>query len=298
MSPIGGHLAVLEGSIPLRRLYARLFGTRDLGMQIRGRHLLRATSGLGGERVLDLGCGNGVLTTEVARRQPRSRVVGMDLDEDLVAQARALAEASRLENVRFLAGDASRLPPNPQYDLVVLSDVLEHLDDPTSALCNAAAALRLGGHLVLHVPSGRNPVPLLSPWISRSAQVWAPLGETAPGAHGAPAAAPRFRPHGIAGPFEFPGHRREGFSAEELRDLLQAARLRTVAVRPTWGPLERICAELWLLLWQRRARLYNLLHPLLLAVSLLDLLLLRSTAFYERNSNGLLVVAVRDAPNP
>jgi SAM-dependent methyltransferase len=77
-----------------------------------------------GERVLDIGCGNGAVANSMAT-QAQALVVGIDLDEESVAAARRLF---RHPNLTFIHGDVwQELPPGP-FETVVLSGVLEHFE--------------------------------------------------------------------------------------------------------------------------------------------------------------------------
>ena len=75
------------------------------------------------ERVLDIGCGMGVLTYDVAERAG-AYVVGIDLNPDSIAQARQRYAHPRVE---YRVGDALKELPDEHFDVVVLSNVLEHL---------------------------------------------------------------------------------------------------------------------------------------------------------------------------
>lgn len=76
-----------------------------------------------GQTVLDIGCGNGAVTADIARLTG-AKVLGIDKDEGNIAQARALCADGR---VKFICGDALTAEL-PQADVIVLSNVLEHLD--------------------------------------------------------------------------------------------------------------------------------------------------------------------------
>jgi len=78
-------------------------------------------------RILDFGCGYGMLSNLLALRSPRREVVGIDLNRDRIGvAARSVAER---KNVRFHLGDVETLDPEP-FDAVVMTDVLHHIDDP------------------------------------------------------------------------------------------------------------------------------------------------------------------------
>ena len=79
-----------------------------------------------GSRVLDIGCGYGAVARSIATRVPGSTVVGVELDQARLAQARA---GSVPANLTFVEADARRdLPPGP-WHVVVLSNILEHIED-------------------------------------------------------------------------------------------------------------------------------------------------------------------------
>ncbi|MCB2189698.1 MAG: class I SAM-dependent methyltransferase [Deltaproteobacteria bacterium] len=100
-----------------------------------------------GERVLDLGCGDGALARELAERAG-AVVVGVDLDPRRVEQAAARHPHSR---VTYHLGDVrGELPPGP-FHTVVLSNVLEHLPGRVEFLRELMARVR-PARLLLRVP--------------------------------------------------------------------------------------------------------------------------------------------------
>jgi SAM-dependent methyltransferase len=81
-----------------------------------------------GERVLDLGCGVGALASSVACTS-KAHVTGIDWSPANLAKARAAAP-----NVRFIEGDITKARLPETFDAIVLSNVLEHLDDRAALL--------------------------------------------------------------------------------------------------------------------------------------------------------------------
>lgn len=76
------------------------------------------------DKVLDIGCGNGVLTFEVAKKA--KKVVGIDLDEKNIKIAKKKYQAP---NIEYLVGDAVKDLPNQRFDVIILSNVLEHIEN-------------------------------------------------------------------------------------------------------------------------------------------------------------------------
>jgi SAM-dependent methyltransferase len=86
-----------------------------------------------GERVLDVGCGCGAVAFSMA--QSGAMVTGIDLDEGNIRKAK---ERYSHPNLTFVLGDACRDVPVGKYDFVVLSNVLEHIEDRPQFLKNLA----------------------------------------------------------------------------------------------------------------------------------------------------------------
>lgn len=98
--------------------------------------------------ILDVGCGEGVLTERWAQRLESGRVVGVDLDDPGL---RSHWAARRRPNLEFVAGQAQELPFAPQeFDLVTAIESLEHVAEPRRVLEEMARVARR--HLLVSVP--------------------------------------------------------------------------------------------------------------------------------------------------
>jgi SAM-dependent methyltransferase len=103
-----------------------------------------------GERVLDVGCGSGVVTRDIARRVgPDGRVIGLDASPAFLAVARDLAREAGLEaGVEFREGDARALPfDEGAFDAVVAATALAHVPDGTRAIPEMVRVTRPGGRV-------------------------------------------------------------------------------------------------------------------------------------------------------
>jgi ubiquinone/menaquinone biosynthesis C-methylase UbiE len=98
-----------------------------------------------GWRCLDVGCGDGQVTVQLARTAgPGGRAVGVDVDDDALAIAREAAEQAGVE-AQFVRADASEPPERDAFDLAYARLVLSHLPDAVAALRAMRAAVRPGG---------------------------------------------------------------------------------------------------------------------------------------------------------
>jgi SAM-dependent methyltransferase len=101
-------------------------------------------------RVLDLGCGLGVSSIALARAYPRVRVVGVDLDEASVTEARTTAaEAGVADRVTFRVGDAALVASEAPFDLVTIFEALHDMGDPVGAFRVARALLASDGNVLV-----------------------------------------------------------------------------------------------------------------------------------------------------
>jgi SAM-dependent methyltransferase len=104
-----------------------------------------------GQRVLDVGCGIGIDVIELAARVATSgAVVGLDADSDMVQQAAQQLALAGIQNAIVATASAHALPfVTGHFDAVRSERMLQHLDDPRSALEEMVRVTRVGGRVVL-----------------------------------------------------------------------------------------------------------------------------------------------------
>jgi 2-polyprenyl-6-hydroxyphenyl methylase / 3-demethylubiquinone-9 3-methyltransferase len=121
-------------------------GLHELNV-VRVNYFRTAFKGFRGKRVLDVGCGGGILAESLAREG--AQVVGIDPSERSIAAACAHAEQSKLA-IDYRSGAAETLDAGElgaPFDLVFAVDVLEHVDDLDRTLAAIARVLAPGGGL-------------------------------------------------------------------------------------------------------------------------------------------------------
>ena len=97
-----------------------------------------------GDSVLDIGCGNGYLTYDISEKA--KKVVAVDLDRKNIELAR---KKFFRQNITYLVGDATKLNLKEKFDVVVLSNILEHIEDRHSFL---ARIYTLAEKFLIRVP--------------------------------------------------------------------------------------------------------------------------------------------------
>ncbi|KAK4946363.1 hypothetical protein LTR10_014561 [Elasticomyces elasticus] len=86
-------------------------------------------------RILDVGCGPGTITADLAALVPQGSVIGGDAVESVLQQASAFASSRDLTNITFQKIDANNLPfPDNTFDIVYCHQVLQHVKDPVQIL--------------------------------------------------------------------------------------------------------------------------------------------------------------------
>jgi trans-aconitate 2-methyltransferase len=107
----------------------------------------------GTERVLDLGCGNGRITGEIAARLPLGSIVGVDSSADMIAFASNQFGPAPQPNLRFEVADARHLPFREEFDLIVSLNALHWIPEQDEALRSIRSALKSNGFAQLRLVS-------------------------------------------------------------------------------------------------------------------------------------------------
>jgi len=129
------------------------------------RLLLEALEIEPGQRICDLGCGNGFYTVELARLVgPAGTVYAVDIQPEMLRMLAGRAKSERLGNIRPILGTVidPRIPPG-SCDLVLCVDVYHEFSHPEQMLERIRAGLAPGGRLVLAEFRGEDPAVPIKP---------------------------------------------------------------------------------------------------------------------------------------
>lgn len=98
--------------------------------------------------VLDVGCGPGNITADLARRMSAGSIIGIDQSGDVIARASLDFPIASHPNLSFRVGDVYHLDfPDASFDVVYVHQVLQHLGDPMAALREMSRVLKPSGIL-------------------------------------------------------------------------------------------------------------------------------------------------------
>jgi SAM-dependent methyltransferase len=185
-------------------------------------------------RVLDAGCGDGRLTLHIASRHPEWTLVGVDVGDELLADARERAAHHGIHNVRFQHADLTNPLPERGFDVVMGIEIMSEIPDHHRALQILADAVAPGGLLLVHVPE----------------RSWRPI---------LPGSEPIWR-------YEV----RHGYGEDELAQALRAVGLHDVEVVPTLRGTATVAQEIRDRFKAAPLALRSLLYPFLAAAVQLE----------------------------
>lgn len=102
------------------------------------------------EKILDVGCASGWFIFEISKKYPKSYCFGIDIYEKGIDYAK-----KKYSHIKFKTADAHKIPYEKEvFDIVICTEVLEHVDDPKLVLTEIKRVLKKGGIAVIELDSG------------------------------------------------------------------------------------------------------------------------------------------------
>jgi len=136
------------------------------------KHVIDQTQKRGREiRILDAGCGNGNISISIGSLGS-NRIIGIDPDIKSIEKARRL---NPFENVTFLCRKVEDLHFPERFDVIICSEVLEHLERPEQMLNVLKDVLREDGVFLFTIPNGYGPLEIINHIHFKANNTW--LGE-------------------------------------------------------------------------------------------------------------------------
>lgn len=106
------------------------------------------------EKILDVGCGDGKITAEIATRVPNGSVVGVDVSPAMIEFAKGAFPQKNFPNLQFLLKDAQKLDFENEFDTIFSFTTLQWIQNHDAFLEGAYNGLKSGGTLAVTMPMG------------------------------------------------------------------------------------------------------------------------------------------------
>ncbi len=244
----------------IQKTFVRLFGIPILGMRIRARVIIPIINKLlldSNCRILDAGCGRGMFTFYMAKKFRKCTVTGIDLDQTQLEINKKISKKLNYRNCEFVNRDIKSLDNQIQWDFILTTDLLEHLENDQNQCRLFYNSMSSGAKILIHVPH-----------ITRNL-----FG---------------FRMQNFMG---IEGHVRPGYTMEDICNMLNAAGFVIEKAFYNYGYFETLSNSISYLITggrEKRKLLYALCFPLLLILSLPD------RFGRVRQGSGIVVLAVKN----
>ncbi len=116
----------------------------------------------GDEALLDVGCGDGKITAEIAKALPHGRVVGVDSSQEMINLAQSAFPQKAHGNISFELMDARKLTFQSEFDVVFSNAALHWIVDQEAVLQGVQKSLKIGGRLLFQMAGKGNAKDVLS----------------------------------------------------------------------------------------------------------------------------------------
>ena len=236
-------------------MFYRLFGHHELGLRNRAFYVTREVRSLKNlPYILDAGSGDGSYSFWLAKKYPYANITAVEINEDLVCGCKVISRKMNLPNVIFVHADLQKYVLQEDFDLILLIDVLEHIEDDSMVLMNLFRSLKVGGKFILRVPKKHQ---LQRKIFAR----WLPK-------------------------LKYP-HVRDEYTGEEIRDKVVSAGFNLKKVVYTSGFLATLAWEAGKILEKHSRFLFVVAFPILLFLCYFDSLIPNS------KGDGFLITAIK-----
>jgi trans-aconitate methyltransferase len=125
------------------------YAANSVVQQTWARELIAKLKLHGNEHILDVGCGDGKVTAELAQAVPNGFVIGADASAEMIAFAKKVFPVKKPPNLKFQVMDARKIKSGRRFDLIFSNAALHWVDDHQAILRGMALVLKPGGRLIV-----------------------------------------------------------------------------------------------------------------------------------------------------
>lgn len=130
---------------------AKDYAENSTAQQSWARELMSKLELKGNETIMDIGCGDGKITAELASRVPNGNVTGIDSSLSMIKMAKATFPSNKWTNLYFRKMDAVKLHFDEEFDVVFSNAVLHWVKDQHAVLSGIFRSLKKGGKILLQM---------------------------------------------------------------------------------------------------------------------------------------------------
>jgi trans-aconitate 2-methyltransferase len=138
-----------EKTVVATKWNAADYAANSVVQQSWARELISKLNLRGDEHALDVGCGDGKVTAEIAQHLPNGTATGIDASPQMIEFAKKTFPPSKFSNLRFRVMDARKIKFERQFDLLFSNAALHWVDDHEKILRGVAAVLKSGARMII-----------------------------------------------------------------------------------------------------------------------------------------------------
>ncbi|MFX0137876.1 MAG: class I SAM-dependent methyltransferase [Candidatus Hodarchaeota archaeon] len=133
---------------------AELYDSKSFAQFEIGMKLINELKVKNGEKILDIGCGTGRLTMEIAKRNPAGLVIGLDNSQDMIDKANFNLKNCDLKNLVFIKANILQYEPKVQFNAVYSNSALHWIENSHDLFLRIYNILLPKGRILAQIPAG------------------------------------------------------------------------------------------------------------------------------------------------
>ncbi|NVM05080.1 MAG: methyltransferase domain-containing protein [Candidatus Helarchaeota archaeon] len=133
---------------------AELYDSKSFAQFEIGMKLINELNIKNGEKILDIGCGTGRLTMEIAKKNPGGLVIGLDNSQDMIDKANFNLKNWGLKNLKFIKANILQYEPEVQFNAVYSNSALHWIENTRDLFVKIYNILLPEGRILAQIPAG------------------------------------------------------------------------------------------------------------------------------------------------